>query len=63
MFSKEQIDFMKSIGLSLDFDNMNDDDMVQIEDVVSGMLQRSGFDENDRINSTGKMCESILDQL
>ena len=63
MFSKEQIEFMKSIGLSFDFDNMNDDDMVQIEDVVSGMLQRSGFDENDRINSTGKMCESILDQL
>ena len=63
MFSKKQKDFIQSLGLKLDFDNLSDDDFVQIEDAVAEKLQQSGFDANDEPTSVGKMCESILDEL
>lgn len=63
MFDEKQIEYMKSIGLNMDFDNLTDDDLVKIEDVVSDRLRVVGFDENDKITTEGKLCESILDEL
>lgn len=63
MFSKKQMEFIQSLGLKLDFDNLSDDDLVQIENVVADKLQCSGFDINYEPTSIGKMCESILDEL
>ena len=63
MFGKKQKDFIQSLGLKLDFDNLSDDDLVKIEDAVADKLQRSGFDANNESTSVGKMCESILDKL
>lgn len=63
MFSKEQIVFMESLGLNIDFANLSEDDFMKIEDLVSCKLQKSGFDENENITSDGRMCESILDEL
>lgn len=63
MFNQEQINFIKSIGLEFDFNNLSDDDIIQIEDGVATELQISGFDENYNITNIGKMCESILDDL
>ena len=63
MFSEEQIFFMKSLGLELDFENLSDDDWSSIEDVVADKLEVSGFDENYNITPIGTMCESILDLL
>lgn len=63
MFSKKDIEFMQSIGIKADFENLSDDMLVKIEDIVSEELQESGFDENYKITDRGKMCESILDKL
>lgn len=63
MFKPNQRKYIESLGLKLDFDNLSDDDLVQIEDVVSEKLQKSGFDSLNNITSDGKMCESILDVL
>ena len=63
MFNEKQIEYMKSIGLNMNFDNLSDDDLIKIEDVVSERLQVVGFDEDDKITTDGKMCESILDEL
>lgn len=63
MFGKAEIDFMKSLGIEADFENLSDDILVKIENVVSEELQKSGFDENYKITDKGKMCESILDKL
>lgn len=63
MFSEKQITFMKSLGLEVDFNNLTDDDLAQIEEIVSDELQMSGFDISDNITDVGKMCESILDDL
>lgn len=63
MFSEKQIAFMQSIGLNLDFDHLKDEDYIKIEDTVAEKLQVSGFDKQYEATETGKMCESILDQL
>lgn len=63
MFDKKQIAFMQSIGLNLDFDHLKEDDYNKIEDAVAEKLQISGFDKEYNVTETGKMCESILDQL
>ena len=62
-FNKKQIEFMRSLGLKFNFENLTDDDLFQLEDVVGEKLQRSGFDKNYDATAVGLMCESILDQL
>ncbi len=63
MFSPKERDFLNSLELNYNFDNLSEDELIQIEDTVSEKLQISGFDENENINETGIICESILDQL
>lgn len=63
-FSKNQIEFMKKIGISVDFSKkLSDADIEIIEDKVSEHLQKSGFDKDYMPTKEGKMCESILDLL
>ncbi len=63
MFDKAEIDFMESLGVNADFENLTDDMLVEIEDIVSEKLQKSGFDESYKATDIGKICESILDKL
>lgn len=63
MFNAEERDFLISLKLDFNFDNLSDDELVQIEDIVSVKLQTSGLSENGSINKIGVICESILDQL
>lgn len=63
-FSQEQIDFMKQIGISIDFSSdLRDGDDELIEEKVSEYLQKNGFDSNYKPTAAGKMCESILDMI
>ncbi|HHZ05808.1 MAG TPA: hypothetical protein GX401_03300 [Clostridiales bacterium] len=63
VFTAEQIEFIKSLSLKPDFENLTDDDLVQIEEVIGEKLQKSGFDRNYEVTAVGRMCESILDRL
>lgn len=63
MFTEKQIAFIQSLGLEVDFNNLSDDSLIQIEESVANELQQSGFDVGDNITDVGKMCESILDEL
>lgn len=63
MFSEKQKEFMETLGLNLDFNNLSDDDYVLIEDTVGDELVYEGLDINYEPTSIGKMCESILDLL
>ncbi|MCM1117949.1 MAG: hypothetical protein NC543_01100 [bacterium] len=63
MFNKTEIDFMKSLGIDVDFENLSDDMLVEIENIVSEKLQKSGFDADYTITDKGKICEAILDKL
>ena len=63
MFSYTEKEFLFSIGLNFDFDDLSDDELVQIEESVAEKLQVSGFNSDENVNDIGIMCESILDKL
>jgi hypothetical protein len=54
---------MKRIGIDIDFDNMTEDDFVEVEEKVSFFLQMNGFDADYNPSAEGVMCEGILDKL
>lgn len=62
-FTEKQIEFMYSLGLRMDFNNLSDDDWVKIEDTVADYLETKGFDKNYKPTKNGLMCESILNNL
>jgi hypothetical protein len=63
-FSKNQIEFMKKIGISVDFSKkLSDSNYEAIEEKVSEYLQKSGFDKDYLPTEEGKICEAILDVL
>lgn len=63
-FSKEQVEFMKRCGISINFSKaLCDDDYLLIEEKISECLQKYGFGEDYSPTEVGKMCESILDVL
>jgi hypothetical protein len=63
MFDKEEIELMKEFGLDLDFNNLSDDDYVEIEDVVGTKMVTKCLDQDYNPNSKGLICEKILDKL
>lgn len=63
MFTAKQVKYMNDLGLNFDFKNLSDNDLVEIEDIISQKLQKSGFDKNNNVTPDGKICESILDNL
>lgn len=62
-FNENQIYFMKNIGISINFDDISDDDYFEIEEKISKYLQIKGFNDDYSINRDGEICESILDLL
>lgn len=60
LFDMRQINFMRSIGLDLDFDNLSDDDFCTIEETVADKLTYAGFDKDYNATDVGRMCEDIL---
>lgn len=63
-FTDKQIEFMKEIGVSVDFSReLTDSDYETIESEVSEYLQAHGFDDNYEPTDEGIICESILDIL
>lgn len=62
MFNDEQIDYMRKLGIHLDFKCLSEDDFFQLEEKIADRLQDAGF-ENDIVTPDGLICESILDSL
>lgn len=63
-FSKKQVEFMKSIGIQVDFEKtLSDEEYITIEEKISEHLQKKGFDKDYLPTQEGKICESILDML
>jgi len=63
LFEPDQIEYMRKLGLDLDFANPSDDDIILIEETVADRLMMAGFDWEYEPTDEGKMCESILDVM
>ena len=62
MFEPKEIQFMKSLGLTLNFASVSDEDLVEVEAVVGDFYTQ----EAQRTNEASEkilLCESILDKL
>lgn len=63
MLTDKQIEFLKSLGLDLDYANLNEDsdEWADIEERVGDELEYRGLNNDYYPNEIGRMCESILD--
>lgn len=63
MFTKQEISFMRELGLCFDFRNLSDDEWVEIEEKVGDYLVLHELDKDFQPTPVGKTCESILSKL
>ena len=65
MLSKEQIQFLKKLGLDYDYSKIEDfsDEWAEIEEKVGDELVFNGLDDDYAPNEIGKMCRSILNKI
>ena len=65
MLTKEEIEFLKSLGLDLDYDDLTEesDEWADIEERVGDELMHRGLDYEYEPNEIGQMCEAILDKI
>lgn len=60
MFNEKQKEFIRSLGFDVDFDNLSDNECVDIEEAVADKLMYAGFEADYEINSLGRMCMDII---
>ena len=61
LFNEEQLEMFKKIGKPIEDREYSDDEILELEDLISDRLMYSGFDGDYNINEEGRICESILD--
>ena len=63
-FNIEQINLLTKIGFDFDVEeDLSDDEIVMIDEKVSDYFAYHGLGDNDSINETGELCESIMNIL
>lgn len=62
IFTEDEIKLLEDLKLE-GINNLNIEDIIRIEDVISSFLQVKGFDKNYNITKDGKLAESILDKI
>ena len=65
MFSEEEIDLMRSLGLDCDFNSLSEDDnrWADIEEKVGNFLTLKCLDEHCNPDNNGIICDSILNKI
>lgn len=63
-FTKEQIAFLKQIGIQFSVQGKLDEEhLAEIDMVVTDYLIENGINEDESVNEEGKMCEKILELI
>jgi len=62
MFTAEEIQFMKDLGLDFDFDNLSDDNWCDMEEIVGDKLVWE-TSEKEPQNAAVFMCEAIMRKI
>ena len=62
MFDKKQIEFMKN-NMNISFNTLTTEDVYQIENVLSKLIQSSRFDKDYNPTDECILCENKLDIL
>lgn len=61
VFTQEQEAFLKKIGITFSVQKkLNEEQLAEIDMVVTDYLIENGIDEDESVNEVGKLCEKIL---
>ncbi len=61
IFTKEQEEFLKKIGITFSLQKKLDDEhLAELDMVVTDYLIEHGINEDESVNELGKKCEEIL---
>lgn len=63
MFTPNEINLLRDIGLEYNFEKMSDDEWCIVQEVVGDYLTMHGFTQSGKPNNEGILCERILDKL
>lgn len=65
MFTDNEVNLMRAIGLDCDFNALSEDDdyWAEIEDKVGEYLTLKCLDDDYEPDANGVICESILDKM
>jgi hypothetical protein len=62
-WTKEQAKVLDRMGLPFDYAAVAEDKLDQFESLVGDYLIEHGRGDNDELNDTGLVCETILDRI
>ncbi|MGE5627819.1 MAG: hypothetical protein ACM3X7_06845 [Solirubrobacterales bacterium] len=63
-FNEKQIELLNKIGFDFNVSGpLTDEQILEIDDKVSNYFAAKGLGNNDVVNETGQICESIMDIL
>ncbi len=63
-FNENEIKVMKKAGVNFSVSgNLDNDDIFEIDNLVSEYLMFEGIDEEGVVNEEGHICEEILEKL
>lgn len=63
-FTDEEIEVMQKAGITFDVTkNLDSEDLLEIDDLVSEYLMYEGINEDDTLNEDGVICEQIMEKL
>lgn len=61
VFTMEQEALLKKIGITFSVQKkMNDEQLAEIDMVVTDYLIENGINEDNTVNEVGKLCEEII---
>ena len=61
LFNKEQLNMFKELGRPIEDREYSDDEIIELDELISSRLMYSGFDEDYNPTKEGLICESIID--
>lgn len=61
--TEKQKHFLASNSIVFDFENMSDDDFVELEERIGNVLVFDGLDRNNDDNRIGEQAREILEML
>ncbi len=62
-WTEKQKNLLQKMDLPFDFTNVDETNLADFEEAVGEYLQLHGIGDDDEVNDSGLICETILDEI
>ncbi len=62
-WNEKQKSLLQKMDLPFDFTNVDETNLADFEEAVGEYLQLHGIGDDDEVNDSGLICETILDEI